>query len=153
VHGRSEHWDARQRHRRTRKPPIELTLNVDGAGRYDIQTGVPFLNHCSSSSPATAFSTFTIRAAGDVEVDDHHTVEDIGLTLGRRFARPSAAKKASGARRGPRSRRQALHQPSFRRSERPPFLAYNLKTRQTRSQLRRRGWSTTFLLAFVTRAA
>src|SRR5262245_36236811 len=69
--------------RTTKETAIELTLNVDGSGRYDIQTGVPFLNHMLELFTRHGFFDLTIRARGDIEVDDHHTVEDVGLTLGK----------------------------------------------------------------------
>src|SRR5690242_9366388 len=71
--------------RKTKETEIELTLNVDGTGRYDIQTGVPFLNHMLELFTRHGFFDLSIRATGDVEVDDHHTVEDVGLTLGQAF--------------------------------------------------------------------
>src|SRR3954451_15806824 len=71
--------------RRTKETSIELTLAVDGTGRYDVQTGVPFLNHMLELFTKHGFFDLTVRATGDVDVDDHHTVEDVGLTLGQAF--------------------------------------------------------------------
>src|SRR5262245_534900 len=79
--------------RKTKETAIELTLNVDGNGRYDIQTGVPFLNHMLELFTRHGFFDLTIRATGDVEVDDHHTVEDVGLTLGQAFRQALGGKE------------------------------------------------------------
>jgi imidazoleglycerol-phosphate dehydratase len=118
--------------RKTKETQIELTLTVDGSGRYDIQTGVPFLNHMLELFTRHGFFDLTIRATGDVEVDDHHTVEDVGLALGK------ALRDALGAKEGIRRfgettvpLDEALVQVVVDLSGRP-FLAYDLKTRQTR---------------------
>ena len=79
--------------RTTKETSIELSLNVDGAGRYDIQTGVPFLNHMLELFTRHGFFDLSIRATGDVEVDDHHTVEDVGLTLGQAFKQALGGKE------------------------------------------------------------
>src|SRR5512147_2845808 len=79
--------------RKTKETAIELSLNVDGSGRYDIQTGVPFLDHMLELFTRHGFFDLTIRASGDIEVDDHHTVEDVGLTLGQAFRRALGGKE------------------------------------------------------------
>ena len=118
--------------RKTKETQIDLTLNLDGTGRYDVHTGVPFLNHMLELFTRHGFFDLTIRATGDVEVDDHHTVEDVGLTLGK------ALRDALGAKEGIRRfgettvpLDEALVQVVVDLSGRP-FLAYDLKTRQTR---------------------
>lgn len=118
--------------RSTKETAIELTLNVDGTGRYDVQTGVPFLNHMLELFARHGFFDVTIRATGDVEVDDHHTVEDVGLALGQAF------KQALGTKEGIRRfgeatvpLDEALVNIVVDLSGRP-FLAYDLKTRQHR---------------------
>jgi len=118
--------------RKTKETAIELALNVDGSGRYDIQTGVPFLNHMLELFTRHGFFDLTIRASGDVEVDDHHTVEDIGLTLGQAFRQALGNKE--GIRRFGEATvplDEALISVVVDLSGRP-FLAYDLKTRQTR---------------------
>src|SRR6185369_16782660 len=118
--------------RTTKETSIELTLNVDGSGRYDVQTGVPFLNHMLELFTKHGFFDLTIRATGDVEVDDHHTVEDVGLTLGQAFREALGAKE--GIRRFGEATvplDEALTQVVVDLSGRP-YLAYDLKTRQTR---------------------
>jgi len=71
--------------RGTAETDIRVTLNLDGRGRYEIETGVPFLNHMLEIFARHGFFDLSVRARGDVEVDDHHTVEDVGLCLGQAF--------------------------------------------------------------------
>ena len=68
--------------RRTKETSIEVTLDLDGDGRADIVTGLPFLDHMLTALTLHARFNLTLRATGDLEVDDHHTVEDCGLALG-----------------------------------------------------------------------
>lgn len=72
-------------HRKTRETDITVELRIDGDGRYRIETGVPFLNHMLELFARHGFFDLTVRATGDIEVDAHHTVEDIGLALGQAF--------------------------------------------------------------------
>ena len=69
--------------RKTKETDIELTLVVDGRGRYEVETGIPFLNHMLELFTRHGFFDLTVRAAGDLDVDYHHTVEDVGLVLGQ----------------------------------------------------------------------
>jgi imidazoleglycerol-phosphate dehydratase len=118
--------------RATKETTVEVTLAVDGSGRYDVQTGVPFLNHMLELFTRHGFFDLTVRATGDIEVDDHHTVEDVGLTLGQAFRDALGAKE--GIRRFGEATvplDEALTQVVVDLSGRP-FLAYDLKTRQTR---------------------
>ena len=118
--------------RKTKETAIEVVLNVDGSGRYDIRTGVPFLNHMLELFTRHGFFDLTVRATGDVEVDDHHTVEDVGLTLGQAFREALGTKE--GIRRFGEATvplDEALTQVVVDLSGRP-FFAYDLKTRQTR---------------------
>ncbi len=73
--------------RRTRETDIELTLELDGSGQADIVTGVGFMDHMLTLFGVHGFFDLTIRARGDIEVDDHHTVEDLGICLGQALAR------------------------------------------------------------------
>lgn len=68
--------------RRTRETQISLTLNVDGSGMADISTGVGFLDHMLELLTKHALLDLTVKAEGDLHVDDHHTVEDVGIVLG-----------------------------------------------------------------------
>lgn len=69
--------------RKTGETDISLELNLDGRGAYNIDSGVPFLDHMLTLFAVHGFFDFNLRAMGDVEVDDHHTVEDIGICLGQ----------------------------------------------------------------------
>lgn len=68
--------------RKTRETQISLELDLDGEGRYSIETGIPFMNHMLELLAKHACLDLSIRAKGDVDVDDHHLVEDLGLVLG-----------------------------------------------------------------------
>ena len=68
--------------RKTKETDIRLELNLDGRGRYQVETGIPFLNHMLELFTKHGFFDLTLRATGDLEVDYHHTVEDVGLALG-----------------------------------------------------------------------
>lgn len=70
------------RKRETRETQVELTLNLDGIGKPDISTGVGFLDHMLELLTKHALLDVTLRANGDLQVDDHHTVEDVGIVLG-----------------------------------------------------------------------
>lgn len=71
--------------RNTAETKIQLCLNLDGTGKADIDTGVGFLNHMLTLFAAHGKFDLTVKCAGDVEVDDHHSVEDIGICLGQAF--------------------------------------------------------------------
>ena len=71
--------------RNTAETKISLRLNLDGTGRSEIDTGVGFLNHMLTLFAAHGKFDLTVKCAGDVEVDDHHSVEDIGICLGQAF--------------------------------------------------------------------
>jgi len=71
--------------RKTKETDIQVELNLDGAGVYQVATGVPFFDHMLESFAKHGLFDLTLRAAGDVEVDFHHTVEDTGITLGQAF--------------------------------------------------------------------
>lgn len=68
--------------RNTRETEIELTLCLDGEGRADVRSGIPFLDHLLTALACHARFDLTLRCAGDLEVDDHHTAEDCALALG-----------------------------------------------------------------------
>lgn len=68
--------------RRTRETDIAVTLDLDGSGAADIRTGVGFLDHLLSSFAQHGLFDLAVRATGDLEVDEHHTVEDVALVLG-----------------------------------------------------------------------
>jgi imidazoleglycerol-phosphate dehydratase len=74
------------RSRTTKETSIELSLALDGAGRTEITTGLPFFDHMLEQVGRHGGFDLTVRATGDLEVDAHHTVEDVGLALGEAFA-------------------------------------------------------------------
>lgn len=71
--------------RRTAETDIRLTLNLDGAGKSEIDTGCGFLNHMLTLLAKHGRFDLTVKCVGDTDVDDHHTVEDIGICLGLAF--------------------------------------------------------------------
>ena len=79
--------------RNTAETQIALSVNIDGSGRSDIATGVPFLDHMLDQVARHGMLDLEIRAKGDLQVDAHHTVEDIGITLGQAVARAAGDKK------------------------------------------------------------
>ena len=72
--------------RKTSETDIEIELNIDGTGKYNIDTGVNFFNHMLESFSRHSFIDLNVVAKGDVEIDDHHTVEDVGILLGEAFS-------------------------------------------------------------------
>jgi imidazoleglycerol-phosphate dehydratase len=71
--------------RKTRETQIAVRLRLDGNGRSEINTGVPFLDHMLDSFARHGFFDLAVEASGDLHIDDHHTVEDVGIVLGRAF--------------------------------------------------------------------
>lgn len=69
--------------RQTAETTIELELNVDGSGRADVQTGVGFFDHMLTLLARHGALDLTVRAKGDLHVDQHHTVEDVGIVFGQ----------------------------------------------------------------------
>ena len=79
--------------RKTKETDIQLSLTLDGAGRADIDTGVGFLNHMLELLAFHSGFDLTVRCQGDTWVDDHHTVEDIGIALGQALSDALGDKK------------------------------------------------------------
>jgi len=71
--------------RKTNETAIDLTLNIDGTGQRHIVTPVPFFNHMLEAVAKHGLFDLDVNATGDVEVDPHHTVEDVGICLGQAF--------------------------------------------------------------------
>ncbi|MBU15320.1 MAG: imidazoleglycerol-phosphate dehydratase [Gammaproteobacteria bacterium] len=69
--------------RNTNETQISVSLDLDGSGELDVETGLPFLDHMLDQIARHGLVDLTIRATGDLEIDAHHTVEDIGITLGQ----------------------------------------------------------------------
>ena len=80
--------------RKTAETDIQLSINLDGSGQSDIQTGVGFFDHMLELFAKHAVIDLTVRANGDLHVDQHHTVEDTGICLGQ------AVKEALGDKAG-----------------------------------------------------
>jgi imidazoleglycerol-phosphate dehydratase len=73
-------------HRKTRETDIRVTIDLDGSGRTSIQTPVPFLSHMVDQIGRHGLFDLTVEATGDVEIDGHHTTEDLGIVLGQAVA-------------------------------------------------------------------
>jgi imidazoleglycerol-phosphate dehydratase len=71
--------------RKTRETEVKVDLNLDGGGHGTVETGVPFLDHMLESFARHGFFDLVVQASGDVNIDEHHTVEDVGIVLGRAF--------------------------------------------------------------------
>jgi imidazoleglycerol-phosphate dehydratase len=83
--------------RKTKETEIRIRLELDGTGQYSISTGIPFFDHMLESFGRHALFDLEIEASGDVAVDLHHTVEDVGISLGQAFR--EALGSAQGIRR------------------------------------------------------
>ena len=79
--------------RATNETDITLTLNLDGAGRTSIATGSAVFDHLLSAFGRHGTFDLDVKAAGDTEIDDHHTVEDVGIVLGQAFAQALGDKR------------------------------------------------------------
>lgn len=79
--------------RKTGETDISLSLSLDGSGKVKVDTGVAFLDHMLTLFGVHGFFDLEIKAVGDIEVDYHHTVEDIGICLGQAFSQALGGKK------------------------------------------------------------
>ena len=79
--------------RRTNETDIQLSFGVDGSGRSELETDVPFLNHMLDLFTKHGQFDLQVKAKGDIEIDDHHTVEDIGICLGQTLREALGDKK------------------------------------------------------------
>ena len=79
--------------RKTNETDISVSLELYGTGKADIQTGVPFLDHMLDQIARHGLMDLSIKCDGDTEIDDHHTVEDIGITIGQAFFEAVGDKK------------------------------------------------------------
>lgn len=112
--------------RTTKETAITVTIDLDGSGASNISTGIPFIDHMLTLFAKHGFFDLEIKAVGDLEIDYHHTIEDLGLTLGE------AISKALGDKAGIRRygscllpMDEALVQVALDLSGRP-FMVYNL---------------------------
>jgi imidazoleglycerol-phosphate dehydratase len=83
--------------RRTKESDVRIEINLDGTGQYDVSTGIPFFDHMLESFARHGLFDLQIAAKGDLAVDAHHTVEDVGIALGAAFR--DALGSAAGIRR------------------------------------------------------
>ncbi len=72
-------------HRHTNETDIQLSLAIEGRGRYDVSTGIRFLDHMLELFARHGAFDLKVKATGDLDVDQHHTVEDVGIALGEAF--------------------------------------------------------------------
>jgi len=79
--------------RNTSETQIRVAINLDGTGQQKLNTGVPFLDHMLDQIARHGLIDLEIEAHGDTHIDDHHTVEDVGITLGQAFAQAVGDKK------------------------------------------------------------
>ncbi len=79
--------------RNTLETKINVSINIDGTGQSNFETGVPFLDHMLDQIARHGMFDIDIKAKGDLQIDAHHTVEDIGITLGQAFAQALSDKK------------------------------------------------------------
>ena len=79
--------------RSTKETEIEVSLNLDGQGKNEIDTSIPFLDHMLSQLSRHGYFDIKLKAKGDTHIDYHHTVEDIGIVLGEAFAKAIGDKK------------------------------------------------------------
>ncbi len=80
--------------RKTSETDIEIFLNIDGRGRYEISTGIGFFDHMLTALAVHGLLDLNVAALGDLHIDSHHTIEDVGIVLGQ------AINQAAGDRRG-----------------------------------------------------
>ena len=99
--------------RKTRETDIQLELNLDGTGQYEVSTGIAFFDHMLESFAKHGAFDLRLRATGDLAVDLHHTVEDVGIVLGQAI-------------------RQALQRSGGRIKEAAELLGLSYKTLQYR---------------------
>jgi imidazoleglycerol-phosphate dehydratase len=118
--------------RKTKETDIRVELGLDGRGRAEVDTGVPFFDHMLDALSRHGFFDLVVRAKGDLEVDAHHTVEDVGLVLGQAL-REALGDKAGVRRFGEATvpLDEALTTSVVDLSGRP-YLVYDVKMRQTR---------------------
>ena len=112
--------------RKTKETEISVTLDLDGRGTHEIESGVPFLDHMLTQIARHGFFDLQVSAKGDLEIDAHHTVEDLGICLGEAFKQALGDK--SGVRRygrGSMPMHEALAAVVLDFSGRP-FLVYNV---------------------------
>jgi imidazoleglycerol-phosphate dehydratase len=79
--------------RSTAETAIDVTINLDGTGVYDVETGVGFFDHMLEQLSRHSLIDLTVRTKGDLHIDEHHTVEDTGIAIGQAFAQALGDKR------------------------------------------------------------
>lgn len=79
--------------RTTKETSVQVSINLDGCGQYDVKTGLGFFDHMLEQIAKHSGIDLTLRCSGDLQVDEHHTIEDVGLALGAAFRKAFGAKK------------------------------------------------------------
>ena len=79
--------------RKTKETAIEVSIDLDGTGQFDHQTGVGFFDHMLDQLSRHALVDMQVRAQGDLHIDDHHTVEDVGIALGQALSQAMGDKR------------------------------------------------------------
>lgn len=79
--------------RKTSETDITIKMDLDGTGKYNISTGVNFFSHMLESFSKHSMIDLDVQASGDIEIDDHHTIEDVGILLGEAFSNAIGDKK------------------------------------------------------------
>ncbi|TLY17988.1 MAG: imidazoleglycerol-phosphate dehydratase HisB [Nitrospirae bacterium] len=137
----------------TSETQVKVELVLDGTGRGQIQTTIPFLDHMLTLLAKHGFFDLTIQAKGDTDIDDHHTIEDVGIVLG------DALKQALGSKEGIRRfgwasipLDETLAQVTVDLSGRP-YLVYHIALPQRRIKTFDLGLFEDFFQAFTTHAA
>ena len=97
--------------RKTKETEITASVNLDGTGKYDVSTGIGFLDHMLEQLSRHSLIDITLKAKGDLHIDFHHTTEDSGITLGEAVNRRWAIARASCAS-APRSFRSTKRSPA-----------------------------------------
>ena len=82
--------------RKTSESSVELSINLDGTGKSEISTGVPFYDHMLTAFSKHSLVDLNVVATGDVEIDAHHTVEDVAIVLGQALAQALGDKQGIG---------------------------------------------------------
>ena len=139
--------------RTTSETQVKVELVLDGMGRGQIQTTIPFLDHMLTLLAKHGFFDLTVQAKGDTDIDDHHTIEDIGIVIG------DALKQALGSKEGIRRfgwasipLDETLAQVTVDLSGRP-YLVYRVELPQRRIKTLDLGLFEDFFQAFATHAA
>jgi imidazoleglycerol-phosphate dehydratase len=137
--------------RKTKETAIQVSLNLSGTGQSEISTGIPFFDHMLTLFAVHGFFDLGVKAKGDLEVDYHHTVEDVGLVLGDAFDQALGGRKGIkrfGHAATPMD--DALTAVTVDLSKRP-FLAYNVPSLTTSGMGFSVSLAKEFFRAFVSR--